>query len=148
MTNEELMLHSINEAKKSSEPLKCGVVIAKDGKIIAKTHNEQRKTNNATAHAEILSIKEAGQKLGRKNLDDCVIYCTCEPCTMCLSAIIFAKIPKLFFGTILKNASPDHMPISLSSEELLKTSSHKIEIIPEFMKHDTEVLLETRIKDR
>jgi tRNA(Arg) A34 adenosine deaminase TadA len=141
MTNEELMLQAIEEAKKSSEPLKCGVVIAKDGEIVTKTHNEQRETSNATAHAEIIAIKEAGQKLGRKNLDDCVIYCTCEPCTMCLSAVIFAKIPKLYFGTTLKNASPDHMPINLSSDELLKTSSHKIEIIPDFMRRESEVLL-------
>ena len=134
MTNEALMLQAIEEAKKSSEPLKCGVVISKDGEIVAKTHNEQRETNNATAHAEIIAIKEAGQKLGRKNLDDCVIYCTCEPCIMCLSAIIFAKIPQLYFGTTLKNASPDHMPIKLSSDELLKTSDHKIKIVAEFMK--------------
>lgn len=141
MTNEELMLQAIKEAKKSGEPLKCGVVIAKDGKIVAKTHNEQRKTNNATAHAEIIAIKEAGQVLGRKNLDNCVIYCTCEPCTMCLSAVILAKIPKLYFGTMLKNASPDHMPINLSSDELLKTSDHKIEIVAEFMKENSETLL-------
>ncbi len=141
MTNEELMLQAIDEAKRSSEPLKCGVVIVKDGEVVAKTHNEQRETNNATAHAEIIAIKKAGQKLGRKNLDDCVVYCTCEPCTMCLSAIIFAKIPKLYFGTTLKNASPNHMPINLSSDELLKTSSHMIEIVPEFMREENEALL-------
>jgi len=141
MTNEELMLQAIQEAKMSSEPLKCGVVIAKNGEIVTKTYNQQRKTNNATAHAEILAIKEAGTKLGRKNLEDCVIYCSCEPCTMCLSAIVFAKIPKLFFGTTLTTASPDHLPISLTTKALLGTSTHKIEIVPEFMKSESEKFL-------
>lgn len=141
MTDEELMLQAIEVAKKSSEPLKCGVVIAKDGEVIAKTCNQQRKINNATAHAEILAIKEAGQKLGRKSLDDCIIYCTCEPCSMCLSAVIFAKLPKLYFGTTLKEASPDHLPIALTTKDLLKTSTHKIEIIPEFMKEKSKILL-------
>ncbi len=141
MTSEELMLQAIEEAKKSSEPLKCGVVIAKDGEVVVKTHNAQRKTNDATAHAEIIAIKEAGHALGGKNLDKCVIYCTCEPCTMCLSAIVFAKIPKLYFGTTLKNASPDNMPIRLSSAELLKTCDHKIEIVAEYMKKESEALL-------
>jgi tRNA(Arg) A34 adenosine deaminase TadA len=141
MTNEELMLQAIEEAKKSTEPLRCGVVIAKDGEIIAKTHNEQRKTNNATAHAELLAIQEAGKMSGRKNLDDCVMYCTCEPCTMCLSAAIFARIPKLYFGTTLKSASADYMPIRLSSDALLKTSDHKIEIFAGFMREDCDVLL-------
>lgn len=141
MTNEELMLLAVEEAKNSSEPLKCGVVIAKDGEVVAKTYNQQRKTNNATAHAEINAIKEAGQKLGRKNLEDCVIYCTCEPCTMCFSAIILAKVPKLYFGTTLKNASPNYLPIKLPTEELLKTTDHKIEIVREFMKEACVPLL-------
>lgn len=141
MTNEELMLQAIEEAKNSSEPLKCGVVIAKDGEIVAKTHNEQRKTNNATAHAEINAIKEAGQELGKIRLEDCVIYCTCEPCTMCLSAIILAKIPKLYFGTTLIDASPNYLPIKLSSEDLLKTTDRKIEIVAEFMKVECGCLI-------
>ena len=141
MNDKDLILQAIEEAKNSEEPLKCGVIIAKDGVIVAKTHNEQRKTNNVTAHAEIIAIKEAGQKLGRKNLDDCVIYCTCEPCTMCLSAIIFAKIPKLYFGTLLKNASPNHLPITLTTAELLNHSKHKIEIISEFMSGQCAKLL-------
>lgn len=142
MTDEELMMQAIKEAKKSREPLKCGVVIAKDGKIISNTYNQQRETNNATAHAEMIAIKEAGQKLGRKNLDDCVIYCSCEPCVMCLSAIIFAKIPKLFFGTTLISASPNYLPIAITTKELLDKSTHKTEIVPEFMKSESETLLE------
>ncbi len=141
MTNEELMLIAIEEAKKSEEFVGCGVVIAKDGNVIAKTYNTQRKTNNASAHAEINAIGEAGKKLGNKNLGGCVIYCTCEPCSMCLSAIIFAKIPKLFYGTSMQETFPDNLPITLTTEELLAHSAHKIEIVAEFMKEDCLHLL-------
>lgn len=141
MTNEELMRLAIEEAKKSDEPLKCGVVIAKDGEVLAKTYNQQRMSHNATAHAEILAIKEAGEKVGNKNLNDCVIYCTCEPCTMCLSALIFAKIPKMYFGTTLENASSRQMPIALTTKELLDTCSQKIEIMPEFLEKECQILL-------
>lgn len=141
MTNEELMRRAIETAKHSKEALRCGVVIARDGEIIAEAYNQQRETHNATAHAEILAVSQAGQKLGNKNLNDCVIYCTCEPCTMCLSAILFAKISKLYFGVSLSTASPDYMPIALTTEELLKSATHKLQVIPEFLKEEAEVLL-------
>lgn len=142
MQDKDLMLLAIEEAKKSSEFVACGVVIAKNGQMIVKAHNRQRETNNASAHAEINAISEAGKKLGNKNLEKCVIYCTCEPCTMCLSAIVFAKIPKLFYGTSLQETFPDNLPISLTTEELLKHSSHKLEIVAGFMKNECSVLFE------
>lgn len=97
------MLAAIAEAKKSKEPIKCGAVIVKNGKIIAKAHNTQRKTKDASAHAEINVIRKAGRKTGSKYLEGFVIYCTCEPCVMCLSTIIFAKINKLVYGLSLRD---------------------------------------------
>ncbi len=141
MDDKDLMLLALKEAKQSEEFVGCGVVIAKNGGVIAKTYNKQRKTNNATAHAEINAIQEAGQRLGNKNLERCVIYCTCEPCSMCLSAIIFAKISKLFYGTTMKETFPDNLPITLTTNELLAHSKHKIEIIEGFMKDECSVLL-------
>jgi len=141
MENKDLMLLALEEAEKSDEFVGCGVVIAKNGEVVAKTYNMQRKTNNASAHAEINAIGEAGKKLGSKNLDGCVIYCTCEPCSMCLSAIIFAKIPKLFYGTSMQETFPDNLPITLTTEELLAHSDHKIEIEGGFMKDKCSILL-------
>ena len=114
------------EATKSSELLKCGVVIAKDGKVIACTFNSQRQDNDATAHAEIKAIRETGQKLGNKNLAGCIVYGTCEPCTMCLSAMIFAKISKLVYSQDLSDVSQNRINISL--EELLEKSPNKIAV--------------------
>jgi tRNA(Arg) A34 adenosine deaminase TadA len=141
MSDKKLMLLAIKEAKKSKQPIGCGVVIAKDGKIIAKAHNEQRETNDVSAHAEIKAIRKAGRNLKTKNLEGCVIYCTCEPCTMCLSAIIFAKISKLFYGTSMQETFPDNLPITLSTNELLSYTEHKIKIMPGFMRDRCLVLL-------
>lgn len=141
MTHDKLMLRAIAEAHKSEQPQKCGVVIAKGGMVIAAAYNTQRKSNNASAHAEINAIGKAGRRLGSKNLDECVIYCTCEPCSMCLSAIVFAKIPKLFFGIPLREAFPDNLPLTLTTEELLFHSNHKIELHAGFMKEKCLILL-------
>jgi guanine deaminase len=75
-----------------------GAVIVRDGEVIAVAHNEVLGTNDPTAHAEIVAIRKATAKLGRFNISDCEIYSTCEPCPMCLAAIHWAGIRKLYFG--------------------------------------------------
>ena len=75
-----------------------GAVIVRDGEVIAVAHNEVLGTNDPTAHAEIVAIRKATAKLGRFDISDCVIYTTCEPCPMCLTAIYCAGIRKLYFG--------------------------------------------------
>lgn len=75
-----------------------GAVIVKDGEIIATGHNEVLKTNDPTAHAEIVAIRKATAKLGRFDLSDCEIYSSCEPCPMCFAAIHWAKMKRLYFG--------------------------------------------------
>ena len=81
-----------------------GAVITKNGKIIAQGHNKVIRTNDPTAHAEITAIREATKKLGKFDLSDCEIYSSCEPCPMCLSAIHWAKMKKLYFGCTRKDA--------------------------------------------
>lgn len=144
MHDQDFMMLAIKEAEQSQEPVRCGVVIAQNGLIVASAHNQQRVSHNATAHAEILALQEAGQKLKRKNLHDCVIYCTCEPCTMCLSAIIFAKIPKLFFGSSLSEL--EHLPIRLTTSALLETSDHHISVTGSFLKEECDRLLQSSLK--
>ena len=82
-----------------------GAVVVKDGEIIARGHNRVILTNDATAHAEIVAIRRASEKLGRFDLSDCEIYSTCEPCPMCYSAIHWAKIGKLYYGATRKDAA-------------------------------------------
>lgn len=81
-----------------------GAVVVKDGVILAKTHNRVLKTNDPTAHAEILAIRKASKKLGRFELSDCEIYSTCEPCPMCLASILWARMRKLYYGCTREDA--------------------------------------------
>lgn len=130
---------AIFEAKKSEEPLKCGAVIVKDNKIIAKAFNTQRKDNNATAHAEIKAISIAGKVLGSKNLENCVVYGTCEPCIMCLSAMVFAKVKKLVYGLSLKEISPRLIDIKIDT--FFERSPYKFEVVKNFMEEECRSLL-------
>lgn len=139
--NEKYMRLAIEEANKSAEPLKCGVVVVKDNKVIAKAYNSQRTSNNASAHAEIKAIGLAGQTVGSKYLDDCEIYCTCEPCVMCLSAITFAKIKKLYFGTTLSDVSAADKCINISIDDFLAKAPHKFEVVKNFLEEECRKIL-------
>lgn len=137
----DFMLLAIREAKKSAEPLKCGAVIVKNGKVIAQSFNAQRADNDASAHAEINAIRLAGKKLGNKNLNGCSIYCTCEPCVMCLTAIAFAKIDKLIYGLSLKDISPSHNLIDISIDDFLAQSPYKFQVTKNFMEAECKQLI-------
>ena len=75
-----------------------GAVIVRNGEVIATGTNRVTASNDPTAHAEISAIRAACQKLNTFNLKDCVVYSSCEPCPMCLSAIYWAGIKKIFCG--------------------------------------------------
>ncbi|MCK4664244.1 MAG: nucleoside deaminase [Bacteroidales bacterium] len=75
-----------------------GAVIVKNGEIIAKGTNSVTINNDPTAHAEVLAIREASKKLGSFDLSGCIIYSSCEPCPMCLGAIYWARLDKLYFA--------------------------------------------------
>ena len=82
-----------------------GAVIVKDGEIIAKSANMVTVTNDPTAHAEISAIRLACQKLNTYNLEGCVIYTSCEPCPMCLGAIYWARLDKMYYANTKKDAA-------------------------------------------
>ena len=82
-----------------------GAVIVKNGSIISSAHNEVIKTSDPTAHAEVLAIRRASEKLGRFDMSDCIIYSTCEPCPMCFAAIHWARIGTLYYGCDHRDAA-------------------------------------------
>jgi guanine deaminase len=99
--NNIFMEAAIEEAlkgMKENEGGPFGAVIVRNSEIVAVAHNQVIGSFDPTAHAEIQSIRKASQKLRSFNLSDCEIYATCEPCPMCLGAIFWARIPKLFYG--------------------------------------------------
>lgn len=75
-----------------------GCVIVKDGRIIGKGHNEVIKQNDPTCHGEIMAIHDACKSLGTFDLGGCELYTTAEPCPMCLGAIMWANIKKIYYG--------------------------------------------------
>lgn len=96
---------AIEEANKAfiKEEVPVGVVIVKDGEIIARNHNLKERLNLTIAHAEILAIEEASKKLNNWRLSGCEMYVTLEPCPMCAAAIAQSRISKLYIGTFNKD---------------------------------------------
>ena len=81
------------------------VVVNSNGEIIANGNNKVLKDKDPTAHAEIVAIREACRILDTNDLSDCTLYTSCEPCPMCLSAIIWANIKKVYFACTKKDAA-------------------------------------------
>lgn len=100
-THEWYMAQALKEAEKArkKKEIPVGAIVVKDGIVIARGHNEKELKNDATLHAEITAIRRAGQKLGTWRLNDCDLYVTLEPCTMCAGAIIQTRIRNLYIGT-------------------------------------------------
>jgi tRNA(Arg) A34 adenosine deaminase TadA len=82
-----------------------GAVIVCDGRVVAEGTNRVTATNDPTAHAEIVAIRVACAALGRFELRGCEIYTSCEPCPMCLAAIYWARLDRIFFGNDRKAAA-------------------------------------------
>ena len=82
-----------------------GACIVKDGKIIGKGSNHVLSNNDPTAHAEIMAIREACKNINSYDLNDCELYTSCFPCPMCLSAIIWANIKKVYYGNTKEDAA-------------------------------------------
>ncbi len=82
-----------------------GAVVVKEGKIVGRGNNRVTSTNDPTAHAEVMAIRDACRNLGTYQLDGCIIYSSCEPCPMCLGAIYWARPDKLYFACDRKDAA-------------------------------------------
>lgn len=81
-----------------NDEVPIGAVIVKDHQVISMSYNQKETKQDVTAHAEMLAIQEACQKLGTWHLDGCILYSTLEPCIMCSGAIIQSRIDKVIFG--------------------------------------------------
>ncbi len=107
-----------------------GCVIVKEGKIIAEAGNRVTLSNDPTAHAEVLAIREASRVLGTFDLSDCVLYASCEPCPMCLGAIYWARIPEVYYILSREDARRAGFDDEVIYEELKKDpSDRKIRMI-------------------
>ena len=134
---------SINSANTIGGPFGC--VIVKNNKIISEGSNKVTSTNDPTAHGEIVAIREACHKLNTFNLSGCELYSTCEPCPMCLSAIYWSHIDKIFYANTRDDAKNiDFDDSFIYSEINKKIEDRKLQMI---QMHRDEALKAFKIWD-
>ncbi len=105
-----------------------GAVVVKNSEIISKGYNRVTSDNDPTAHAEVIAIRQACKMLGTFQLDDCIIYTSCEPCPMCLGAIYWARPKKVFYACTREDATSVQFDDQFIYDELkLKIEDRKVD---------------------
>ncbi len=128
MNEQEFMNKAITLAEKglngnNGGPFGC--VIVKDGKIVGEGWNSVTSTNDPTAHAEVVAIRDACKNLQSFQLDDCIIYTSCEPCPMCMGAIYWARPKMVYYAGTREDAADAGFDDSFIYGELTKEIHHR-----------------------
>ena len=151
MTREEkFMQEAVALSKKgmeSGEGGPFGCVIVQGDEIIGRGNNKVTATNDPTAHAEVVAIRDACKTLGAFQLDDCEVYTSCEPCPMCLGAIYWARPKKIYYANHREDAAAIGFDDSMIYEEIAKPlNSRKIPIVSIGREQAIKVFEEWKIK--
>ncbi len=136
------MKRAIEIAKLAGSEIPVGAIIVKDGEVIASAYNRKEELNDVTAHAEILAIREASQKLNRWRLDDCEMYVTLEPCPMCAWAIVNSRIKTVYFGSYDVNYGALG-----SSIDVRKLANSKTKVYGGIMEEECDKILNEYFKE-
>ena len=142
---EKFMKEALKEAEKAYKKLEVpvGAVIVKDGKIIARGHNQKETKTDTTKHAEIIAIQKASKKLKAWRLLDCEMYVTLEPCAMCAGAIINSRIKKVYIGTMDEKTGACGSVLNLFKDFKF---NHTVELETGILQEDCEKLLKDFFK--
>ena len=143
--DEKFMMEAIKEAKKASEidEVPVGAVIVKDGKIISRAHNLRERNQDPMGHAEMLAIKKASKKLKSWRLDNCSIYVTVEPCSMCAGTILQTRIKRVVYGAKDPKGGAIESSLNLFSA---KNINHHPEIISGLFSEECSYLMSNYFK--
>lgn len=143
--HEKFMKEALKEAKKAYDKLEVpvGAVIVKDGKVIARAHNLKETKKDTTNHAEILVIQKASKKLDTWRLNDCQMYVTLEPCSMCAGAMIASRLEKVYIGTMDEKTGACGSVLNLLKDYKF---NHKIEVETGILKQECEYILKDFFK--
>lgn len=128
--------------KKGEVPI--GAVLVLNGKVIGRGHNLKETSANPIAHAEIIAIKKAAERLGAWRLLNSTIYVTLEPCLMCMGALIQARVKRLVFGSYDPKAGACGSVYDVSNDKRL---NHRIEVATGAMSGECEKILKDFFKD-
>ena len=134
------MARAIAEARKAEnkDEVPIGCVIVREGRIIARGHNLRETSQDPAAHAELIAIRKAARKLASWRLLNCTLYVTLEPCTMCMGAIILARIPTVVFGCYDPKGGAAGSLYNLSNDPRL---NHTVKLVPRVLEADCSGLL-------
>lgn len=129
--DEKYLRETIVLARQSKEPVGCGsILVDKEGNVMAKAFNSQRVDGLTASHAEMKAVAIANKTMGRK-LAGVTAYGNCEPCTMCLTALVFAGVDRIVFATRLNDLVEDDKKIDIDCFEFIKKFPYqpKIELV-------------------
>ena len=122
-----------------------GCVVVKDGKVIGASGNRKERENNAICHAEIIALSQATKSVGNWWLEDCDVYVTLEPCSMCAGAMINSRIRALYFGAYDKKAGACGSKINLFEKDLF---NHNVLVSGGHLKEECSALLSSFFKQK
>ena len=111
-----------------------GCVVVKNGEIVGEGNNRVTSTNDPTAHAEVVAIRAACERLGTFQLDGCSIYTSCEPCPMCLGAIYWARPANVFYACTREDAAVAGFDDEFIYEELAKPNSERERVMTNLLR--------------
>lgn len=142
---EKYMKIALKEARKAFEEdeVPVGAVLVKEGKIIAKAHNQKEAKTDTTKHAEIIAIQKASKKLKNWRLEETTLYVTLEPCTMCIGAIIGARIKKVCFGAMDEKTGACGSVLNIPKDYPF---NHIVEVEGHIMEEESKALLQEFFK--
>src|SRR4051794_25236696 len=140
LPDEHFMRESLRQAQKASAAgeVPVGAVIVREGKIIARAHNQVELLKDATAHAEMLALTEAESAVGDWRLTDCDLYVTKEPCVMCAGALVHARIHRVIFGCADERAGAAG---SLLNVLQMPTLNHRCDISSGVLQNECAAIL-------
>ena len=147
IVHQKWMKHALMLAERSRDEgeVPVGALVVKDGELIAEGWNRPIETHDATAHAEIMAIREAGRILNNYRIPDTQIYVTLEPCTMCAGAIVHARIGQLIFGAPDPRTGTAGSAIDLFSKDY---HNHRVDVTGGIMRDECGDILKAFFKAR
>jgi len=145
--DEKFMKLALRQAKVAGQlgDVPIGAVLVKDGTVLAEDYNRREKWNDATAHAEMLVLREAGNILGGWRLSGCTLYVTLEPCPMCAGAMVLARIDRLVYGAADPKSGAAGSVFELVRDQRL---NHRLEVTGGILETECADMLRSFFRER
>lgn len=145
MTDQDFMQLAIQAARQGVEKgeMPFGACIARNGQVILVAHNSARANMDTTAHAEVQAIREASRHLKSLELRECAIYATCEPCPMCFTACVWAKVGRIVYACRIEDAEKAGIrQVLISSARMNQLGHSGVELVGDVLREESLKLFE------